>query len=54
LKKENAKYKIGKFPMAANSRAKTVGEVDGFVKVLSDAGTDRILDVIVLITCDRM
>jgi dihydrolipoamide dehydrogenase len=45
LKKENVKYKIGKFPMAANSRAKTIGEVDGFVKVLSDAETDRILGV---------
>jgi dihydrolipoamide dehydrogenase len=31
--------------MAANSRAKTIGETDGFVKVLSDASTDRILGV---------
>lgn len=45
LKKEGVKYKIGKFPMAANSRAKTIGETDGFVKVLSDAHTDRILGV---------
>jgi dihydrolipoamide dehydrogenase len=45
LKKENVKYKVGKFPMAANSRAKTIGETDGFVKVLNDAETDRILGV---------
>lgn len=31
--------------MAANSRAKTIGETEGFVKVLSDASTDRILGV---------
>lgn len=31
--------------MAANSRAKTIGETEGFVKVLSDATTDRILGV---------
>ncbi|CAF0714240.1 unnamed protein product [Brachionus calyciflorus] len=45
LKQEGVKYRIGKFPMAANSRAKTIGETDGFVKVLSDATTDRILGV---------
>jgi dihydrolipoamide dehydrogenase len=45
LKKENVKYRIGKFPMAANSRAKTINEPEGFVKVLSDAETDRILGV---------
>jgi dihydrolipoamide dehydrogenase len=39
------KYRVGRFPMAANSRAKTIGETDGFVKVLSDAATDRILGV---------
>jgi dihydrolipoamide dehydrogenase len=36
---------VGRFPMAANSRAKTIGETDGFVKVLSDAATDLILGV---------
>jgi dihydrolipoamide dehydrogenase len=35
--------KIGKFPMAANSRAKTNREPDGFVKVIADARTDRVL-----------
>lgn len=32
-----------KFPFSANSRAKTVNEVEGFVKILSDAETDQIL-----------
>lgn len=45
LKEEGVKYKVGKFPMAANSRAKTINETEGFVKVLSDAATDRILGV---------
>lgn len=45
LKQEGIKYKVGKFPMSANSRAKTINEAEGFVKVLSDAKTDRILGV---------
>ncbi|KPJ05849.1 Dihydrolipoyl dehydrogenase, partial [Papilio xuthus] len=36
-------YKVGKFPFLANSRAKTNGEPDGFVKVLADKATDVIL-----------
>ncbi|XP_075970699.1 dihydrolipoyl dehydrogenase [Anticarsia gemmatalis] len=43
LKKEGRAYKVGKFPFLANSRAKTNGEPDGFVKVLSDKQTDVIL-----------
>ena len=43
LKKLGVDYKIGKFPFMANSRAKTNHETDGFVKILADAGTDRIL-----------
>ncbi|KAJ2947073.1 hypothetical protein O0L34_g16419 [Tuta absoluta] len=43
LKKEGRAYKVGKFPYLANSRAKTNGEPDGFVKVLSDKQTDVIL-----------
>jgi len=43
LKAEGVKYKVGKFPFAANSRAKTNVETDGFVKFLSDVETDRIL-----------
>jgi dihydrolipoamide dehydrogenase len=37
--------KVGKFPMLANSRAKTNHEPDGFVKVVADAQTDRVLGV---------
>ena len=37
--------KVGKFPMMANSRAKTNHEGDGFVKVIADAKTDRVLGV---------
>lgn len=43
LKSEGVEYKIGKFPFMANSRAKTNNDQDGFVKVLSDKNTDRIL-----------
>ena len=37
--------KVGKFPMMANSRAKTNRDTDGFVKVVADAATDRVLGV---------
>ena len=43
--KERGDVKIGKFPMLANSRAKTNAEPDGFVKVIADAKTDRVLGV---------
>ncbi len=43
--KEKGEIKIGKFPMLANSRAKTNHEPDGFVKVIADAATDRVLGV---------
>ncbi|XP_063697984.1 dihydrolipoyl dehydrogenase, mitochondrial [Culicoides brevitarsis] len=43
LKKEGVEYKVGKFPFMANSRAKTNNETDGFVKVLADKQTDRVL-----------
>jgi dihydrolipoamide dehydrogenase len=43
--KEHGEVKIGKFPMLANSRAKTNREPDGFVKVIADARTDRVLGV---------
>ena len=45
LKAEGVAYKVGKFPFLANSRAKINHETDGFVKVLADAKTDRILGV---------
>lgn len=43
LKSEGVEYAVGKFPLVANSRAKTVGETDGLVKILSDKNTDRLL-----------
>jgi dihydrolipoamide dehydrogenase len=50
LSEEEAKakghdVKVGKFPMMANSRAKTNRDTDGFVKVVADAKTDRVLGV---------
>ena len=50
LTEEDAKakaidIKVGKFPMLANSRAKTNRDTDGFVKVIADAKTDRVLGV---------
>lgn len=43
VKAAGIEYKVGKFPMAANSRAKTNSETDGLVKIIGDAKTDRIL-----------
>ena len=43
FKSENINYKVGKFPFLANSRAKVNNETDGFVKILADATTDKIL-----------
>lgn len=43
--KAGGEIKVGKFPMMANSRAKTNGEPDGLVKVIADAKTDRVLGV---------
>jgi dihydrolipoamide dehydrogenase len=43
--KERGEVKVGKFPMAGNSRAKTNHEPDGFVKIIADAKTDRVLGV---------
>lgn len=45
LKEAGVAYKVGKFPFAANSRAKTNHATDGFVKVLADAVTDKVLGV---------
>jgi len=45
MARERGEVKIGKFPMLANSRAKTNHEPDGFVKVIADARTDRVLGV---------
>ena len=43
--KERGEVKVGKFQMMANSRAKTNRDTDGFVKVIADAKTDRVLGV---------
>ncbi|WBH15418.1 dihydrolipoyl dehydrogenase [Sphingomonas radiodurans] len=43
--KEKGEVKVGKFPMLGNSRAKTNHEPDGFVKIIADAKTDRVLGV---------
>jgi len=45
LKTENVSYKVGKFPFLANSRARTMGMTDGFVKILADAKTDEVYGV---------
>ncbi len=45
LKEAGISYRAGKFPFSANSRARATGNTDGFVKVLADAETDRLLGV---------
>ncbi|HEX3208426.1 MAG TPA: dihydrolipoyl dehydrogenase [Geminicoccaceae bacterium] len=45
LKEAGIAYKTGKFPFSANARARATGQTDGFVKVLADAATDRLLGV---------
>ncbi|MCK0207851.1 dihydrolipoyl dehydrogenase [Starkeya koreensis] len=45
LKQAGIAYKVGKFPFLANGRAKANDETDGFVKVLADEATDRVLGV---------
>ena len=48
--KEKGAVKVGKFPMLANSRAKTNHEPDGFVKIIADAETDKVLGVWIIAT----
>ena len=43
LKEKGINYKIGKFPFLANSRAKVIDESEGFVKILADSTTDKVL-----------
>ena len=43
LKAAGIAYRIGKFPFTANGRARALGDTDGFVKILADAATDRLL-----------
>ncbi len=50
LKKLNIKYKIGKFPFIANSRAKVNNDTDGFVKIIAEEKTDKVLGVSLIST----
>jgi len=43
LKAAGTAYNVGKFPFTANGRARAMGETDGFVKLLADKATDRLL-----------
>jgi len=45
LKAAGAAYKVGRFPFTANGRARAMRRTDGFVKILADAATDRVLGV---------
>lgn len=45
LEQAGVPFRVGKFPFAANGRAKALGETDGFVKILAHADTDRVLGV---------
>jgi dihydrolipoamide dehydrogenase len=51
LKKDGVSYKVGKFPFSANSRARATGEVEGFVKILSDLQTDEIYGIHIIHAC---
>jgi len=48
LKQDGVAYKVGKFPFSANGRARAMAATDGFVKILADAKTDRVLGVHIL------
>jgi len=48
LKADGVAYRAGSFPFSANGRARAMGETTGFVKILADAKTDRILGMHVI------
>ena len=48
LTKENVNYNIGKFPFIANSRAKVINDTEGFVKIIADKKTDKVLSVSII------
>ncbi len=50
VKASGVAYKVGKFPMMANSRARATGLTDGLVKIIADSQTDRVLGVHILAT----
>ncbi len=45
LKEKKINFKVGKFPFMANSRAKAINEPEGFVKILAESTSDRVLGV---------
>ena len=45
LKADGVEYKVGKFPFSANGRARAMNAIEGFVKILADTKTDRVLGV---------
>ena len=45
LKKISINYKVGKFPFMANSRAKAIDQPEGFVKIIAEEKTDKVLGV---------
>ena len=48
LKAAGEKYNVGMFPFVANGRAMAANETDGFVKIIADAETDRILGATII------
>jgi dihydrolipoamide dehydrogenase len=48
VKESGREYRVGKFPFQANGRARSLDETEGFVKVIADAKTDRLLGVHIL------
>jgi dihydrolipoamide dehydrogenase len=48
LKAAGVAYVVGKFPFTANGRARAMGATDGFVKILAEKGTDRVLGAHIL------
>ncbi|MBW2714690.1 MAG: dihydrolipoyl dehydrogenase [Deltaproteobacteria bacterium] len=48
LSEQGVSYKVGKFPFSANSRARATGATDGFVKILAETDTDRVVGVHIL------
>jgi len=48
LKADGIAYAVGKFPFTANARARAMGDTEGFVKILADQATDRILGAHIL------
>jgi dihydrolipoamide dehydrogenase len=48
LKAQGVAYKVGKFPFTANGRARAMASMDGFVKILADKETDRVLGAHIL------